>query len=155
MSDAMSSPREVLDLLREMTGQSTVMSAAIAKSAGLSPPDLEVLGAIEQHGPLTAGRLSELTGLSPAAVTGLIDRLERAGVARRSPDSADRRRVLVETAPGALRVAKQYRTLEAEALEILARRDEQELATIAEFLHEMYELGVDHVARLGKQPPRR
>ena len=155
MSEAMSTPREVLDLLREMTGQSTVMSAAIARSAGLSPPDLEVLGAIEQHGPLTAGRLSELTGLSPAAVTGLIDRLERAGVARRSPDSEDRRRVLVETAPAALRVAKQYRKLEAEALEILARRDEQELAAIAEFLHDMYELGVEHVARLERQSPRR
>ena len=155
MNEAMSTPQEVLNLLREMTGQSTVMSAAIASSAGLSPPDLEVLGAIEQHGPLTAGRLSELTGLSPAAVTGLIDRLERARVARRSPDSADRRRVLVETAPGALRVAKQYRKLEAEALEILARRDEQELAAIASFLRDMHELGVDHVARLERQAQRR
>jgi DNA-binding MarR family transcriptional regulator len=144
----MSTPRDVLDLLREMTGQSVVMSAAIANSVGLSPTDLEVLGAIEQHGPLSAGHLGELTGLSPAAVTGLIDRLERSGVARRRPDPDDRRRVLVETAPGARRVAKHYRTLEQDARRVLGTRDERELATIAAFLRDMYDLGVKHMTRL-------
>jgi DNA-binding MarR family transcriptional regulator len=154
MAKPLSTPREVLDLLREMTGQSIVMSTSIARGAGLSATDLEVLGAIEQHGPLSAGRLGELTGLSPAAVTGLIDRLERAGVARRRPDSADRRRVLVETAPGARRVAKQFASLEKDALRILESRDERELATIAAFLREMHELGVKHVTRLERQRPR-
>jgi DNA-binding MarR family transcriptional regulator len=148
MGEEMSTPADVLELLREMTGQSVVMSAAIAKSAGLSPTDLEVLGAIQQHGPLSAGRLAELTGLSPAAVTGLIDRLERSGVARRRPDPDDRRRVLVETAPGAQRVAKQYGTLEQDALRVLGTRDERELATIASFLRDMYDLGVKYMTRL-------
>jgi DNA-binding MarR family transcriptional regulator len=69
-----STPQEVLDLLREMSGQNVLLSEAIARHAGLRPADLEVLGVIEQRGPLTAGQLGEATGLSPAAVTGLIDR---------------------------------------------------------------------------------
>ena len=34
-------------------------------------------------GPLTAGQLAELTGLTTGAITGVIDRLEKAGFVRR------------------------------------------------------------------------
>ena len=144
----MSTPQQVLDLFRELSGQSIVLSATIAKRTGLSPADLEVLGAIEQHGPLTAGQLAQRTGLSAAAVTGLIDRLERAGVAARKGDPADRRRVLVEVARGAEPIAEIYRTLERDARRVLDGFSGAELKAIAEFLREMNEVGVEHVARL-------
>lgn len=131
-----------------MTGQSVLLSEAIARHAGLSPADLEVLGAIEQHGPLTAGQLGKLTGLSAAAVTGLIDRLERADVATRRPDVVDRRRVLVEVSRGAARVAEHYDQLQQDAIRLLSRRSAADLAVIADFLHEMHEVAVEHVARL-------
>src|SRR5215207_2407491 len=148
----MSTSAQVLDAFREMTGQSIVLGEAIARHAGLSPADLELLGAIDQRGPLTAGQLGEVTGLSAAAVTGLIDRLERAGVATRRPDSADRRRVLVEVAPGAKRIAELYGALERDALRIVGRRSAVERTVIADFLRDMHEMGVAHVARL--QGPR-
>jgi DNA-binding MarR family transcriptional regulator len=150
----MSTPEQVNELLREMSGQSILLSEAIARRAGLSSADLEVLGALEQHGPLSAGQLAERTGLSPAAVTGLIDRLERAGVAARRPDAKDRRRVLVEVGPGAAQVAELYRALEQDALRILRRREPDELAVIADYLRDMRELGVKHMARV-EQPARR
>jgi DNA-binding MarR family transcriptional regulator len=139
---------EVLDLLREMSGQNLLLSDAIAREAGLRPADLEVLGVIEQRGPLTAGQLGDATGLSPAAVTGLIDRLEQAGVAERRPDPADRRRVLVAVSPGAARVAALYERLERDARRRVGGYSAREQAVIARFLREMYELGVDHVARM-------
>jgi DNA-binding MarR family transcriptional regulator len=45
---------------------------------------------------MPAGRLAELTGLTTGAVTGVIDRLERAGYVRRTNDPKDRRKTIVE-----------------------------------------------------------
>jgi DNA-binding MarR family transcriptional regulator len=45
---------------------------------------------------MPAGRLGELTGLTTGAVTGIIDRLEEGGYARRTNDPKDRRRTIVE-----------------------------------------------------------
>ena len=60
-----------------------------------------------RHGDLgervTAGDLARLTGLTTGAVTGIIDRLERAGFARRERDPEDRRRVYVRGDPAAAR----------------------------------------------------
>ena len=50
-------------------------------------------------GGLTAGELAREAGLTTGAVTGVIDRLERVGYARRGPDPADRRKVVVEVTP--------------------------------------------------------
>jgi DNA-binding MarR family transcriptional regulator len=146
----MSTPDQVLELFRELTGQSIVLSTAIARHAGISPADLEVLGAIEQRGPLTAGELARLTGLSAAAVTGLIDRLERAGVAERRPDPADRRRVLVGAAKRAERIAELYGSLERDARRVLDERSPRELESISAFLRDMHAVGVEHVARLSR-----
>jgi DNA-binding MarR family transcriptional regulator len=149
----MSSAQDVIDRLREMSGQNLLLSESIARHAGLRPADLEVLGVIEQHGPLTAGQLGVATGLSPAAVTGLLDRLEHAGVAARRPDPTDRRRVLVTVAPGAARIASLYTELERTTLDAVAHYSPQELDTISDFLRRMYAVGVDYVARLQASDP--
>ena len=54
---------------------------------------------IDREGPVAAGRLAVASGLTTAAVTAVIDRLEKAGYARRLSDPNDRRRVLVELTP--------------------------------------------------------
>jgi DNA-binding MarR family transcriptional regulator len=144
----MSTPDAVNQRFREVTGQSIVLSEAIARHVGLRSADLEVLGAIEQHGPLTAGQLSTLTGLSAAAVTGLIDRLEKAGVAARQADPADRRRVLVAVSDGARRIVELYAKLERDMTAVVARRSPAELQVIEDFLVDALAVGVDWVARL-------
>jgi len=69
---------------------------AVADAIGLNQTDMACLDFLGQHSPVTAGRLAELTGLSSGAMTTALDRLERAGFARRVRDEQDRRRVLVE-----------------------------------------------------------
>ena len=50
-------------------------------------------------GPVTAGTIGQHTGLTTGAVTGLMDRLEKAGYVRRERDPHDRRKVVVELLP--------------------------------------------------------
>jgi DNA-binding MarR family transcriptional regulator len=92
--------RELMEaLLWEVrAGQTAVdtMDDAAAKALGINRTDGRCLDIIDREGPLTAGRLAERAGLTTAAVTTVLDRLERAGYARRVRDDADRRRVLVE-----------------------------------------------------------
>ena len=94
------------ELIDELTfevraAQSAVdqMDDAAARALGINRTDGRCLDVIDREGPVAAGRLAEASGLTTAAVTAVIDRLEKAGYARRVGDPADRRRVLVELTP--------------------------------------------------------
>jgi DNA-binding MarR family transcriptional regulator len=69
---------------------------SVADVLGLHITDHKCLDLIHRFGAMPAGRLGELTGLTTGAVTGIIDRLEEAGYARRTNDPKDRRRTIVE-----------------------------------------------------------
>ena len=73
---------------------------AVADAIGLNRTDMRCLDVIQREGPVPAGRLADETGLTTGAITTVLDRLERAGFARRTRDPADRRRVLVELDAG-------------------------------------------------------
>jgi len=89
----------IADVISESRNSSTrtvVFHAAIAERLGLNPSDHKCADLImNETGPVTAGRLAELTGLSTGAITGVIDRLERAGFVSRVADAQDRRRVVI------------------------------------------------------------
>src|SRR5918995_739593 len=70
-----------------------------AERLGVNRTDLHCLNIIENSGGLTAGELAAEAALTTGAVTGVVDRLEKVGYARRVPDPADRRRVKVEVTP--------------------------------------------------------
>lgn len=62
----------------------------------LAPTDLVCMCLLQLNGPATPGWLAEMTGLTTGAVTGMVDRLERAGYVSREPDPQDRRKVIVK-----------------------------------------------------------
>jgi DNA-binding MarR family transcriptional regulator len=86
------------DVLGRQLGAYTVgFDNAVAERIGINRTDYECLDLLDAHGgSLTAGQIADLTGLTSGAVTGVIDRLERAHLARRASDPTDRRRVIVE-----------------------------------------------------------
>lgn len=76
--------------------RTTVMfHQAVADRLGLHPTDHKCLDLLREEGPMSAGELAEATGLTSGAITGVADRLERAGFLHRESDPHDRRRILL------------------------------------------------------------
>jgi DNA-binding MarR family transcriptional regulator len=84
------------DKFTEMSTETILFHQAVADTVGLYITDHQCLHFIYRYGAMPAGRLAELTGLTTGAVTGIIDRLEKAGYVRRANDPKDRRRTIVE-----------------------------------------------------------
>jgi DNA-binding MarR family transcriptional regulator len=80
---------------RELSASSVMFHSAVAEKFGLTVTDWRAWDIVLRHGPFTAGKFAQWTGLTPGAVTGLIDRLVEAGAVERVRDSQDRRKVLV------------------------------------------------------------
>ncbi len=72
---------------------------ALAEHLGLNATDLRCLELVIADPGLTPSRLAELAGVTTGAVTGVVDRLERAGYVTRRPDPADRRSVTIAPVP--------------------------------------------------------
>jgi DNA-binding MarR family transcriptional regulator len=113
---------------REMSYRTVMFQQAIADRMGLSATEMQCAGVLEQEGPMTAGRLAERTGLTTGAITGIIDRLEAAGLARRSEDPSDRRRVIVAWVPEKLaEVARFYGPMVEAIGEVLSPLSEEQI----------------------------
>src|ERR1700712_291980 len=90
---------DVIRQLRKLTQQyayiSIQMHEAVGRKAGLSGTDHKYLGFLIEKGKMTAGELSDLTGLTTGAVTGLIDRFEKKKLEKREFDVSDRRKIFI------------------------------------------------------------
>jgi DNA-binding MarR family transcriptional regulator len=87
---------------RAMSTVAVLFHTTLSAKRGLSVSEEKALDLLDRFGPMTAGDLAEKSGLAKASVTGLIDRLERKGFARRAADKSDGRRVRVEVDPDGL-----------------------------------------------------
>src|SRR5215218_8350505 len=90
---------EVIQLARDHQAANDAFDEVAYQKLGINRTDGRCLDIVENQGRMTAGRLAELSGLTTAAVTAVLDRLEKAGYARRVRDQEDRRQVIVELTP--------------------------------------------------------
>jgi DNA-binding MarR family transcriptional regulator len=135
--------------LRLLSSRSVMLSQAIASRLGISPADLETMDLLSLHGPLTAGRLAELTGLTTGAITGVVDRLEAAGFVRRERDATDRRRVIVHLIPDrARKVGKIFEPLARALAELTRRYSDEQLALILDYTQRGNAITLEHIARV-------
>lgn len=141
---------------REGSTATIMFHTTLAALQGLSPTETKALDVLDREGALTAGELAARTGLAPPSVTGLVARLERKGLARRSPDPADRRRVRIDRAPDAIaRLAPHFAAFGAALDSLYAEFTDDELETILRFMTEVARRQRDATARLtaARTPP--
>jgi DNA-binding MarR family transcriptional regulator len=122
---------------------------AMADHIGINRTDARCIDLIDQAGGMTAGELARAAGLTTGAVTAVIDRLEKAGLARRVPDPADRRRVRIEATEKVWEVSEPLiGPMVEDSQRILDDYSDEELERFTEFLRRAIELQTRHVERV-------
>ena len=146
--------RQLLKAMRTLSTQQIMLHQAVADRLNLNITDYKCMDFIARFGPMTAGKLAELSGLTTGAITGAIDRLEKAGYARRVDNPRDRRSVIVELIWDETR-RKQYEDtflpLEREMKKMTASYTNKELALFTELICKEAKLLREETVRLSKK----
>ena len=132
--------QELEHAMRRASGIGAIFSQAVADYAGISSSDLECLDFLNLEGRATAGRLAEVTGLTTGAITGVVDRLEKAGFVRRERDDADRRKVFIALIPEKIaRIGTLYEHMQRAMLKNWESYSDDELRLLLRFASQGYE----------------
>jgi DNA-binding MarR family transcriptional regulator len=144
--------------MRKVSAQSVLLSQTVADRVGIHPTDLECLDILNWTGPVTAGRLAELTGLTTGAITGVVDRLERAGFAFRERDVHDRRKVIIQLSPSRdaeRMIGPLYASLARRMDELFGGYSDAQLALILDFATRSNAIALEEITRLRDEAPKR
>jgi DNA-binding MarR family transcriptional regulator len=116
-----------------------MFAKTVADRAGISASDMDCMDFLNLEGRMTAGRLAELTGLTTGAITGVVDRLEKAGYVRRERDDSDRRKVFIAVVPEtAARIGRLYVPMQQSMQKVWSRYSEEELRLLLRFANDGY-----------------
>lgn len=136
---------------RRSTVEGVFFFQAVAERSGMNLTDLQCLSVLSLTGPTTAGRLAEMMGLTTGAITGVINRMERAGYVQREKDPADGRRVVIRPVSEELaRAGADFLgSREDEALHAaLAGYDDRDLAIILDLMRKSNTVTREETARI-------
>lgn len=89
----MNSIEAVLVALRRVIRATDLHSKHLAKTTGLTAPQILLLQTIRDQGEVTIGEIANEMSLSQATVTTIIDRLEKRGLVYRKRSETDKRKV--------------------------------------------------------------
>src|SRR5882762_8497313 len=125
--------------VRRSSALGVLFGQTVASRVGISSSDLECLDFLNLEGRVTAGRLAEVTGLTTGAITGVVDRLEQAGLVRRERDASDRRKVFIAIIPeNVAKVGKFYEHMQRAMLKEWDSFTDAELKLLLRFMTQGY-----------------
>lgn len=138
--------QRLVQAMRALQLADDLQDQAFADFVGINRTDLRCMDIVDQRGRLTAGELAKEAGLTTGAVTALVDRMEAAGLLRRSYDPNDRRKVFVELTPDAQRLAAEvYGPLDQTGQVHLDSLNDQQIFTIIGFLEVSRRITMENV----------
>lgn len=142
----------IVQQARRSSTRSVMLHAVVAERLGLNPSDHKCADLLSEEGISTPGRLAELTGLSTGAITGVLDRLERAGFALREADPDDRRRTLVRLTPERMPNMQRIFSPLVQGMEKLcATYSTEELQLVLRFMRESEAMALGAIEEVKKQ----
>jgi DNA-binding MarR family transcriptional regulator len=138
------------------TANTVLLEQAIAERLKIGITDLHSANLLRIMGPMTAGKIAELTGFTTGAVTGMLDRLEKMGFVRRETDPQDRRRVFVHAQSEAMdaAVGPFYESLMNNALLLVAHYSDEQLEFMLTHMKRNNTLMLEEAARIRDEPLR-
>lgn len=139
------------DLGRVMSTQTVFLHQAIAQSVGLNATDTKCIDLILRNpdGTITAGRLSEITGLTTGAITHILDRLEKRRFIERVRDTHDRRKVFIRVCRETLKpLFPKYEAIGKAYMALAEQYGDRELELISGYLEKSAQVSERELARL-------
>lgn len=140
---------------RRLSTATVLFHQAVADRLGLNVTDHKCADILLRDGPVTAGELAVRTGLTTGAITGVIDRLEKAGFVRRAKDPGDRRRVIVE--PLRPRIEREigplFESMARAMAELCAGYSTRDLAVVRDFTARAQERAYEEIRKLREGGP--
>ncbi len=135
--------------MQQMQASVEDFDAAAAQALGVNRTDLRCIELLVAQATTTPGALGRGLGLSTGSVTAMLDRLQLLGYLVRTPDPADRRKMVVQVTDLAREsAAALYGPLASEGAALLDPLDDKQLVQITRFLADCRKLYESHLARL-------
>ncbi len=141
------------DLGRKMSTQTVFLHEALAQTAGLNATDTKSIDLILRgpNGSVTAGWLSDATGLTTGAITHILDRLEKRRFVERVRDTHDRRKVFIRVRPESLEpLVPKYEAIGRAYMQLVEKYSDQELQLICEYMEDACKVSERELGKLIK-----
>ncbi|MGY4925274.1 MarR family transcriptional regulator [Streptomyces sp. 900105755] len=149
-------PAGALSAMDHLIAAHVIGQQELARRLGVSVTDLTCFAFVLEAGDalLTAGDLAARAHVTTGAVTGILNRLERAGYVTRRPDPDDRRRVRVAAVAEAVtRVEAVYASHYARLTELFADYTPDELAILTDWFTRATALAHTYLEKLNRNDP--
>ena len=134
MSSKQNLENQVLQGGREYGISTVLFRQAVGSTVGVNATDMECLGVLFFKGISTPKELARYTGLTSGATTAMLDRLEKAGLIRRTPNPNDRRGTLIAVdAAAKTKVGPLFASVREAQQKLVSSYTAQELKVIADY----------------------